>query len=84
MAKLCKRLIFLYLTKPEKSINSQIIQANGSLFYPKDDTPGCTKEACISVMPVKNIEKGVEIVGISDSVKSHENFLTNSLKFSIF
>jgi thioredoxin-dependent peroxiredoxin len=45
-------------------------------FYPKDDTPGCTKEAC-SFRDAKELlrEKGLEVVGISkDSVKSHAKF----------
>ena len=45
-------------------------------FYPKDDTPGCTTEACSfrdSYADYKN--KGVEIIGISpDSEKSHAKF----------
>lgn len=45
-------------------------------FYPKDDTPGCTAEACnlrdnFSVLQ----KKGIEIIGISiDPVKSHKKF----------
>lgn len=45
-------------------------------FYPKDDTPGCTKEAC-SFRDVKaEFEQvGAAILGVSvDSVKSHEKF----------
>lgn len=39
-------------------------------FYPKDDTPGCTKEACGFIS-----FKGASVVGISkDSVKSHSTF----------
>ena len=45
-------------------------------FYPKDDTPGCTKESCSfrdNFARVKS--KGAEIVGMSaDSVKSHAKF----------
>ncbi len=45
-------------------------------FYPKDNTPGCTIEACAfrdTSTEFKNI--GVEIVGISkDSVTSHKKF----------
>ncbi|MBI3195324.1 MAG: thioredoxin-dependent thiol peroxidase [Ignavibacteriae bacterium] len=45
-------------------------------FYPKDDTPGCTKESCLfrdNLARVKS--KGAEIVGMSaDSVKSHAKF----------
>lgn len=45
-------------------------------FYPKDDTPGCTKEACNFRDASKEYQKrGVAIVGISkDSIKSHEKF----------
>ena len=46
-------------------------------FYPKDDTPGCTKEAC-SFRDNSHLltEKGVAVVGISkDSVKSHKKFV---------
>jgi peroxiredoxin Q/BCP len=45
-------------------------------FYPKDDTPGCTKEAC-NFRDNFNIlkKKGIEVIGIStDSVKSHGKF----------
>jgi peroxiredoxin Q/BCP len=45
-------------------------------FYPKDDTPGCTTEACSvrdNFQVLKN--KGVEVLGVSvDSVKSHKKF----------
>ncbi len=45
-------------------------------FYPKDDTPGCTIEACGFRDFLKDFEKhGVEVVGISkDSVKAHKKF----------
>ncbi len=45
-------------------------------FYPKDDTPGCTKEACSFRDSYEEfLEKGVKVIGISsDSVKSHKNF----------
>ncbi|MBP9817755.1 thioredoxin-dependent thiol peroxidase [Candidatus Shapirobacteria bacterium] len=45
-------------------------------FYPKDDTPGCTKEACNFRDSFHELEKlGVQIIGISkDSVKSHKKF----------
>jgi peroxiredoxin Q/BCP len=45
-------------------------------FYPKDDTPGCTKEAC-NFRDNFNLlkKKGIEVIGIStDSVKSHGKF----------
>jgi peroxiredoxin Q/BCP len=44
-------------------------------FYPKDNTPGCTKEACAIRDSYGDILKLAEIVGVSgDSVKSHKNF----------
>ena len=45
-------------------------------FYPKDNTPGCTKEACNLRDNYQDlIDKGFAIVGVSpDSEKSHQNF----------
>ena len=45
-------------------------------FYPKDDTPGCTKEACNFRDDYSAYEKaGVAILGVSpDSVKLHAKF----------
>lgn len=45
-------------------------------FYPKDDTPGCTKEACSFRDNFSEItSKGAIVIGISkDSQKSHEKF----------
>lgn len=45
-------------------------------FYPKDDTPGCTKEACNFRDDYSAYEKaGVAILGVSpDSVASHVKF----------
>lgn len=45
-------------------------------FYPKDDTPGCTAEACSFRDKLADLKKyGVEILGVSkDSVKSHKKF----------
>ena len=47
-------------------------------FYPKDDTPGCTKEACSFQDQLPRFSKGkVQVFGIStDSVKSHLKFAT--------
>lgn len=47
-------------------------------FYPKDDTPGCTKEAC-SFRDADDIfrEKGITVLGVStDSEKSHQKFIS--------
>jgi len=45
-------------------------------FYPKDDTPGCTAEACSFRDQFADFQDlGAQIVGISsDSVQSHKNF----------
>lgn len=47
-------------------------------FYPKDNTSGCTKEACCFRDNMEEITKlGVEVIGVSpDSIKSHNNFKT--------
>lgn len=46
-------------------------------FYPKDDTPGCTKEACGFRDAFKDFEKaGAVVLGVStDSVKKHDKFV---------
>lgn len=47
-------------------------------FYPKDDTPGCTKEAC-SFRDADDVyaEKGIKVLGVSiDDEKSHQKFAT--------
>ena len=47
-------------------------------FYPKDNTSGCTKQACAFATKNKEIEsKNAVVIGISkDSVNSHLNFAT--------
>ena len=55
-------------------------------FYPRDNTPGCTKQACgFGELYPQFGEKGVEIIGISkDSVASHKKFKEKySLPFTI-
>jgi peroxiredoxin Q/BCP len=51
-------------------------------FYPKDDTPGCTKEACNFRDRLNELQKkGVQVLGVSiDSVSSHKKF---AQKFSL-
>src|SRR5262245_16177721 len=46
-------------------------------FYPKDDTPGCTKEACGFRDSLGDLQKdGVEVVGVSfDNEESHQKFI---------
>ncbi|MCK5076038.1 MAG: thioredoxin-dependent thiol peroxidase [Calditrichia bacterium] len=47
-------------------------------FYPKDNTPGCTKEACSFRDNIENIErKNTVVIGVSpDSIESHNKFIT--------
>lgn len=55
-------------------------------FYPKDDTPGCTKEACgFRDGFAKYKRAGIEIIGVSvDSVKKHAKFVEKySLPFTL-
>ncbi|MGL4389146.1 MAG: thioredoxin-dependent thiol peroxidase [Brevinema sp.] len=45
-------------------------------FYPKDNTPGCTKQATeFSHLMTEFKELGVDIIGVNaDSIESHQNF----------
>jgi peroxiredoxin Q/BCP len=47
-------------------------------FYPKDDTPGCTKEACGFRDRIAELkQQNVEVVGVSfDSPESHQKFIS--------
>lgn len=47
-------------------------------FYPKDNTPGCTAEACdLRDNYSQFLQKGFEVIGVSaDSEKSHLNFIS--------
>jgi peroxiredoxin Q/BCP len=55
-------------------------------FYPKDDTPGCTTEAC-EFRDAYDVfrERGVEVLGVSpDDVASHERFKSkHALPFTL-
>jgi len=55
-------------------------------FYPKDDTPGCTKEACAIADIYKDFKRqGVTVFGVSkDTPKSHLKFATKyNLPFTL-
>lgn len=45
-------------------------------FYPKDNTPGCTRQACAFAASFDEFrQKNIEVIGISkDSVASHQKF----------
>lgn len=48
-------------------------------FYPRDNTPGCTKEACgFRDVHRQLLERGVVLLGVSkDSLASHDKFINN-------
>lgn len=54
-------------------------------FYPKDDTPGCTTQACALRDAWQDFEGKVEVFGVSvDSAKSHQKFIAkHSLPFPL-
>jgi peroxiredoxin Q/BCP len=55
-------------------------------FYPKDDTPGCTKEACAFRDRMDDYrEAGIQVYGVSlDSPESHRRFREkNNLNFPL-
>jgi thioredoxin-dependent peroxiredoxin len=55
-------------------------------FYPKDDTPGWTKEACSLRDASDNFDKkDIEVIGVStDSEKSHQKFISKyNLPYSL-
>lgn len=55
-------------------------------FYPQDDTPTCTKEACNLRDNFSELQKaGYEVIGISpDTAKKHKKFITKyDLPFSL-
>lgn len=47
-------------------------------FYPKDDTPGCTAQACNLRDNLSELKThGIQVIGVStDSVKSHDKFVS--------
>lgn len=55
-------------------------------FYPKDNTPGCTKEAVSFRDNIKSIEeKNAVVIGISlDDETSHKSLLKNSIFLLFF
>lgn len=55
-------------------------------FYPKDDTPGCTAEACDFRDNYQALQaQGIEVLGVSvDDEKSHQKFITkHNLPFTL-
>lgn len=88
------------LKEGEKAFNFSAIDQNGEehslakyqgnwvllYFYPKDNTPGCTKEACAFRDLFSEFKKAeVKVLGISrDSAASHQKFaLKHQLPFTL-
>jgi peroxiredoxin Q/BCP len=61
----------------------QLLDFKGSTlvlyFYPKDETPGCTKQACDLRDAWGEIQSKAELFGVSvDGAESHRKFITNN------
>ncbi len=69
---------FTLPTDGDGSITLSDLKGNAVViyFYPKDDTPGCTKEACGFRDNIAQLQKeGITVIGISkDSPKKHDKF----------
>lgn len=69
---------FNMATDTESEITLQKLRGNPIVlyFYPKDDTPGCTKEAIAFTAELDEFDKaGVAVIGVSkDSCASHAKF----------
>jgi peroxiredoxin Q/BCP len=69
---------FTLLSDKEEKVSLKSLRGKKVVlyFYPKDNTPGCTREACDFRDQYPKFEKlGVEVFGISkDSVKTHTKF----------
>jgi peroxiredoxin Q/BCP len=69
---------FDYTTSENKQISLENLKGKKIIlyFYPKDNTPGCTDEACNLRDNYELLkQKGYEVIGVSpDSEKSHSNF----------
>lgn len=75
---------FSGITEKEESISLADFKGKKLIlfFYPKDNTPGCTAEACNLRDNYSQLKKkGYELLGVSpDSAKKHQNFI-NKFEF---
>jgi len=79
-----------FLLPNESGVNKTLKDFAGKwlvlYFYPKDDTPGCTIQAC-SLRDARDdlLDLGAEVVGVSkDSTDSHDKFKAkHSLNFTL-
>jgi len=79
---------FELINEKEVSISSESLLGKKYVlfFYPKDDSPGCTKEACSVRDNYKTLQKlGYEVFGISpDKAKKHQKFIDKyELQYSL-
>ena len=79
---------FSALDQEEEVVASDDLLGNPFViyFYPKDDTPGCTAEACSFRDNMERLdERGILVVGVSpDSVSSHKKFMhKHGLNFTL-
>ena len=69
---------FTLLDKDGKSVSLSDFKGRKAVlyFYPKDNTPGCTRQACAFAASYDAFkELGVQVIGVSrDSVASHVKF----------
>ena len=77
-----------FQVEENKEINDGDLKDNTTIiyFYPKDDTPGCTKEAIEFGNHYENLKKlGVKIIGVSkDSIEKHKKFKNKyNIKFDL-
>tara|TARA_X000000950_G_scaffold227205_1_gene274273 strand:- start:253 stop:711 length:459 start_codon:yes stop_codon:yes gene_type:complete len=77
-----------FQVEENKVINDNDLKDNTSIiyFYPKDDTPGCTKEAIEFSDYFEKLKKlGVKIIGVSkDSIEKHKKFKDKyNIKFDL-
>ena len=65
------------LDQTGKKVTVDLAKPTVLYFYPKDDTPGCTKEACEFRDNVQEFKKlGTQVFGIStDTAESHKQFV---------
>lgn len=77
-----------FLTEDGKTISTEDLKGRTTVlyFYPKDATPGCTKEACAFRDRMQDYERaGVRVYGVSlDPPESHRRFREkNGLNFPL-
>ncbi|GAA3714167.1 thioredoxin-dependent thiol peroxidase [Salinicoccus jeotgali] len=70
----------------ERITNEHLRERTVIYFYPKDNTPGCTTQACDLRDNMERLnELGVKVYGVSgDSKRKHQNFIEkNNLNFDL-